>query len=93
MLTDIQTIPGALPTFNDTTVPELNNLLSTLRNTIFLPSHLRPAQRKLVYQSRYRELLTSDPVSVEISSEEHTLQPLDITKDIPNSWKSVLKTM
>jgi len=93
LIIDIQTIPGALPTFTDTTVPELNDLLSTLRNTIFLPSHLRSAQRKLVYQSRHRELLSSDPVSVEISSEQYTLQPLDITKDIPNSWKSVLRTM
>jgi len=38
-------------------------------------------------------MLLSDPVVVDIGDESFTLAPLDITKDVPNTWKSVQQAM
>lgn len=38
-------------------------------------------------------MLLSDPVTVEVGGEEHTLEPLDVTKDVPDAWKSLNQAM
>jgi len=84
-----------MPTF--TTTPsqpaELTTLLSQIRSRIFLPAHLRTPQRALIFRTRHHALLRSDPVVLEIGSESVTLQPLDMTKDIPSSWRSIVRAM
>jgi len=80
------TTPASQPT-------ELTTLLSQIRTRIFLPAHLRTPQRALIFRTRHHALLRSDPVVLEIGSERVTLQPLDMTKDIPSSWRSIVRAM
>lgn len=82
-----------MPSFTPTTTSELTDLLSTIRSRIFLPAHLRTPQRALIFRTRHHALLRSDPVTLEIGQESVTLQPLDMTKDIPSSWRSIVRAM
>jgi len=83
-----------MPSFTPTShIPELDTLLSTVRSRIFLPAHLRTPQRALIFRTRHHALLRSDPVVLEIGNESVTLAPLDMTKDIPSSWRSIVRAM
>ncbi|KAL8790144.1 MAG: hypothetical protein Q9195_006524 [Heterodermia aff. obscurata] len=77
--------PGALPVFTPTSSPELDNLLSTFRSTVFLPSHLISAQRTLLYRPKNHPLLTNpdEPATVKLGNEVLPLQPLNHLRDEP----------
>ncbi|KAI9721669.1 MAG: hypothetical protein M1828_005037 [Chrysothrix sp. TS-e1954] len=83
---------GAIPSFQ-TTSPDLNTLLSTIRSKILLPGHLNIAQQKLVYRAKNHAMLRTDPVSVEIGDETFQLEPIDRTHDVPDSWDSLLQAI
>ena len=84
---------GGLPTFIETPSSELNDLLATVRSRIFIPSHLSIPQQRLIYRARNHAMLRNDPFYVDIGGESVQLQPIDRTKDVPDSWKSVMRAV
>ncbi|KFY50173.1 hypothetical protein V496_09534 [Pseudogymnoascus sp. VKM F-4515 (FW-2607)] len=81
------------PTFQPTSSPELDNILSKFRNTIFLPAHLSKRHRDLVYAFKNKKSLENVPVTVEIGGEEIRLKHIDKTKDVPNQRKALREAL
>ncbi|KAF4555106.1 Hypothetical protein D9617_3g021760 [Elsinoe fawcettii] len=67
----------AVPSFHQDCSPELNTILSTLRNEHILPAYLNEAQQRLVFRKKYRSELENSPVSISIEDEEFNLKPLN----------------
>ncbi|KFY88530.1 hypothetical protein V500_06296 [Pseudogymnoascus sp. VKM F-4518 (FW-2643)] len=81
------------PTFQPTSSPELDNILSKFRNTIFLPAHLSKQHRDLVYAFKNKKNLEAIPVTVEIGGEEIRLKHINMTKDVPNQRKALREAL
>ncbi|OBT46328.1 hypothetical protein VE00_02758 [Pseudogymnoascus sp. WSF 3629] len=81
------------PTFQPTSSPELDNILSKFRNTIFLPAHLSKQHRDLVYAFKNKKSLETIPVTVEIGGEEIRLNHINRTKDVPNQRKGLREAL
>lgn len=58
---------GAVPNFPEVSSPELQGLLSTMRETVFLPAHLSKPHRDLVFGARHRRTLEEEPFMVEVA--------------------------
>ncbi|KAL9594537.1 MAG: hypothetical protein Q9219_006978 [cf. Caloplaca sp. 3 TL-2023] len=82
---------GGVPTFQPTSSPELDALLSTFRANVFLPAHLLALQKSLVYKSKNHRLLTNpeEPATVKLGNEVHQLHPLNHITDEPGVRKSL----
>ncbi|MCJ1352441.1 MAG: hypothetical protein MMC33_002425 [Icmadophila ericetorum] len=86
-----ETTTGPLPTFPQTSNPDLDALLTTFRNNVFLPAHLTKPQRKLIYKKNLQGNLTGEePVYVSLggSDEKHTLRPINRLQDEPHTVRS-----
>lgn len=66
---------GAVPSFTDVSSPELQGLLTTIREKVFLPAHLSESQTLLIEKEKYRRQLET-PTKATIAGEEFTLKPL-----------------
>ncbi|KAF8851367.1 hypothetical protein BDZ45DRAFT_631770 [Acephala macrosclerotiorum] len=66
---------GAVPSFTDVSSPELQGLLTTIREKVFLPAHLSESQTLLIEKEKYRKQLET-PTKATIAGEEFTLKPL-----------------
>ncbi|KAI9707622.1 MAG: hypothetical protein M1836_000583 [Candelina mexicana] len=84
---------GALPSFTETSSSELNDLLSSFRNTVFLPSHLRRRQEDTIYKLKYKPMLESEAVYAEIGDEKIRLQHINPLTDKPNIPKSLARIL
>ncbi|KAL2062695.1 hypothetical protein VTL71DRAFT_5767 [Oculimacula yallundae] len=91
--TSIRLKHGAVPKFTEVSSPELQELLTNVREKIFLPTHLSKEQRDLIFMAKYREKLATDPAKAIIAGEEFTLKPIDVTKDRPGQWGSLYKAL
>ncbi|KAF2220596.1 hypothetical protein BDZ85DRAFT_321368 [Elsinoe ampelina] len=67
----------AVPAFHQECSPELNTILSTIRNDHFLPAYLNDTQERMVFRKKYRSELENSPVSISIEDEDFNLKPLD----------------
>jgi len=69
----------AIPSFTSTPDPKLNELLSDVRQRVFLPAALSRQHQHLIYRRRYDELLNKDPgVTVVMDDgEEIRLRPTE----------------
>ncbi|BDD59650.1 hypothetical protein MPDQ_001769 [Monascus purpureus] len=88
----------AIPTFSQTSSPELDQALNHFREELFIPFGLNVQQRKLMFRQRYSRRLKEDPVRVSIgeNDEQFTLRPMNLlerpkTKEIANIV-SLMKT-
>ncbi|OBT63486.1 hypothetical protein VE03_08121 [Pseudogymnoascus sp. 23342-1-I1] len=81
------------PTFQPTSSPELDNILSKFRNTIFLPAQLSKRHRDLIYAFKNKRSLENIPVTVEIGGEEIRLKHINMTKDVPNQRKALREAL
>ncbi len=94
---------GPLAVFPSTSSPELDSLLLTLRNNVFIPSHIRKSHRELVFRRKYQHNLTGDdPFSVELDTtesiksktrESFILQPLIHEVDEPPFMETIHKIL
>ncbi|KAI9789506.1 MAG: hypothetical protein M1835_001628 [Candelina submexicana] len=84
---------GGLPSFTETSSSELNNLLSTFRNTVFLPSHLVQRQKDTIYKLKYKPMLESEAFDTEIGDEKIQLQHINPLTDKPNISKSLVRIL
>jgi hypothetical protein len=78
--------------FQESSSPELTELLSTIRSKRILPTLLNAAQRKLIQSSKAKAHLTNEPVYALIGDEEVRLEHINVTKDVP-SEKSFLRVL
>ncbi|KAH0545297.1 hypothetical protein FGG08_000596 [Glutinoglossum americanum] len=79
-----------LPTFPPTSSPELDKLLRTYRDTIFIPSLLPERYQQLIYKTKHRQSLLSEPRYVDIPCDNgevlnFRLSPIDRLTDVPTS--------
>lgn len=87
-------VSGSLPSFQHTSSPELDNLLETFRSNVFLPAHLRKAQRDIIYRPKNHHLLsTEEPATVAIGDEVLQLRPLNRMRDEPLTRTSIIKIL
>ncbi len=80
---------GSVPAFTDVSSPELNDLLSALRQKFIMPAHLSKEQRRLIYKEKHKNVLLTEPVTATISGESFTLQHISKTKDVPNVYHAL----
>ncbi|KAJ5958732.1 uncharacterized protein N7479_005882 [Penicillium vulpinum] len=67
---------SVIPTFTQTSSPELNESLERFRNEVFIPLGLPKRQQKSVFRQKYAKQLENEPIVVKISeTEEFTLTP------------------
>jgi hypothetical protein len=86
----ILTFAGAVPNFTEASSPELRDLLSTMREKVFLPAHLSKPHQALLFGARHRKVLEDDPVTVEVAGENFRLKHIDRTKDQPGTVEGLL---
>ena len=79
--------------FTPTSNPELDDLLSTMRNKIFLPSHLSKSQQDLIYLDKHQRMLTIEPVFATIQGEKFQLEHIDRVKDVPSGKGGLMNAM
>lgn len=73
-----------LAKFTETSQPELDNVLSTLRDKHFLPAALSNRERNLIFKPKNRKLIEDNPTSVTMGDEDFQLQHIDRMNDIPS---------
>ncbi|KAK8076466.1 hypothetical protein PG994_003738 [Apiospora phragmitis] len=80
--------------FTPTSSTQLDELLSTIRMKIILPSYLSLTQRKQLMSKRYEKKLAADPVIIDIDGEILKFRYLDpLHGGLPNTQKSVMKAV
>ena len=82
-----------MPTFSETSSPELDEIFATFRKKVFFPSHLSKAQKDLVYKTRHLKTLAADPVIASVGGEEFQLEHINRKTDLPNSMKALLQVL
>lgn len=82
-----------LPTFEQTSSPELDELLSKIRNRILLQKHLNVEQQRLVRDPKQRSQLETEEVLIQIGDTDARLLPFDQVKDSLNVRKSLLQAL
>ncbi|KAK3356946.1 hypothetical protein B0T25DRAFT_579094 [Lasiosphaeria hispida] len=74
--------------FSKTKDPKLNELLTTIRDKIILPSYLPLDQQKKMYNAKYKQALETDPIILTIDGEELRFGYRDRLTELPNTKKS-----
>ncbi|KAI9654758.1 MAG: hypothetical protein M1821_005752 [Bathelium mastoideum] len=78
--------PGGFPTFGQTSSPELDSVLSSLRYKVFLPhGYLNKDQHKLVFREEFRSQLENQPVKISIGDEDVELEHFN-QHNLPKTW-------
>ncbi|KAM0723368.1 hypothetical protein Q7P37_000354 [Cladosporium fusiforme] len=72
-----------IPTFQETSNSELNDVLASLRSKHFVPGYLDSHQRHLIFGTKNRQYLRDNPQTVEIGDEEIPLTWMYRTTEIP----------
>lgn len=69
----------AIPTFSQTSSPELDQLLYRFRQDRFIPSGLPNQQRRNMFKEKHRQRLEEEPITVAVNEVENfTLRPMTI---------------
>lgn len=85
------TVIDGVPTFSETSSPELNDVLASMRNKHFIPAALHKADRRLIFGTKSRQTLADNPQTVKIGGEDVQLQWMERRKEIPNRRKLLHK--
>ncbi|SMR56878.1 unnamed protein product [Zymoseptoria tritici ST99CH_1E4] len=86
-------IGRGIPSFAESSNPDLNIALNTIREKHFIPSYLRRRERNLIFGDKNRQNLIDNPQSVAIADEEIPLHWLDRKREIPNRNKVVTEAI
>ncbi|KAI9047388.1 hypothetical protein LZ554_008834 [Drepanopeziza brunnea f. sp. 'monogermtubi'] len=84
---------GAIPSFTEVSSPELQDLLTRIRERIFLPAHVNESQRKLIFSPKHAKSLEVEPAIANIAGEDFRLRHLELTRDVPSRRTAVLKAL
>ena len=82
-----------MPSFTETSSPELDEIFDTFRKKVFLPAHLSKAQRDLVFKTKYKRMVAAEPVMAGVAGEDFQLEHIDKTVDVPNTRKGIFKAL
>jgi hypothetical protein len=85
-----------VPTFRPTSSTEIDKILASFRDNIFIPSHLPKAYRDMIYSAESRKALLSDsdPVCVDLQCDngettKFRLKPIDPLRDEPRTSHNI----
>ncbi|CZS89456.1 uncharacterized protein RCO7_08985 [Rhynchosporium graminicola] len=84
---------GAVPKFTEVSSTELQDLLTKVRERVFLPAHLSQEQRDLIFNPRKIQNLEGESAKATIAGEDFILKPLDITKNVPGRASSLRRAI
>ena len=59
-----------IPAFTETSSPDLNDVLSSMRTKHITPAYLRKPERRLIYGTKYRQTLADNPQVATVGEEE-----------------------
>ncbi|KAI1777927.1 hypothetical protein F4818DRAFT_408441 [Hypoxylon cercidicola] len=76
--------------FTPTSSPQLDELLTMIRQKIILPSYLPNEQRKRIFSPKYEKKLQSDPITIEIDGEVFKFRHQNLFTDVPQTRRSVV---
>lgn len=76
----------------ESTSSELDSVLSTFREDVFLPAHLTRTHRKRVFNRKIATKLEEEPVKVDVSGEEFRLRHVEKTRQ-PDSVKGLFQAV
>jgi hypothetical protein len=82
-----------VPSFTETSSPELDKIFATFRQKVFLPAHLSKAQRDLVFKTKHMRMVAADPITVSVGGENFQLEHIDNRVDVPNSRKGFFRAL
>lgn len=82
-----------LPTFADSSNPELNEALTQLRDKHLVPAYLGKQQRKLIFGQKYKQFLQDNPQTAYPGGQEVELRWIDRKRDIPKRRPLVSKAL
>ncbi|EMC93970.1 hypothetical protein BAUCODRAFT_112632 [Baudoinia panamericana UAMH 10762] len=82
-----------LPTFAETSTPELDDILLTLRNKHLIPANLHKSERRLIFGTKYRQQLLDNPQTALVGDEEVPLTWIDRRKEIPSRNKLFVRAL
>lgn len=85
--------PATLPTFAETSSPELDDVLLKLRTKHFIPAYLNKRQRHLIFGDKFKQELENNPAYATLGDEEIPLLHIDRRKDIPARKPLVLQAL
>ncbi|EKD14710.1 hypothetical protein MBM_06921 [Drepanopeziza brunnea f. sp. 'multigermtubi' MB_m1] len=83
----------AIPSFTEVSSPELQDLLTRIRERIFLPAHVNKSQRKLIFSPKHAKSLEVEPAIANIAGEDFRLRHLELTRDVPSRRTAVLNAL
>lgn len=89
----LTTCPATLPTFAETSSPELDDVLLQLRTKHFIPAYLNKRQRHLIFGDKFKQELENNPAYATLGEEEIPLIHIDRRKDIPARKPLVLQAL
>jgi hypothetical protein len=85
--------PATLPTFAETSSPELDDVLLQLRTKHFIPAYLNKRQRHLIFGDKFKQELENNPAYATLGEEEIKLVHIDRRSEIPARKPLVLKAL
>ncbi len=80
---------GDLIDLQESSSPDLADLLQTIRSKIIIPNRLNKNQRRLIERKDYADNLENEPVHATVGGQRVRLQHLDKLKDVPARWESI----
>ena len=80
--------------FTPCSSPEIDDLLTTIRNAIILPAYLPQEQRKKIWSPKHEKALQTDPIVIEIDGEVHKFRHMNFTRgDVPPARETAMRAI
>jgi hypothetical protein len=76
-----------VPAFSETSSPELNDVLASMREKHFIPAYLNKQERRLIFGTKHKQNLEDNPHIITLGDEEIELKWIDRRKEIPGRAK------
>lgn len=76
-----------VPVFKETSNPDLDTVLATMRTKHFIPAYVSKPERRLIFGTKNRQNLLDNPPTVSIGDEDIKLEWIDRLREIPNRTK------
>lgn len=82
-----------MPSFPETSSPQLDEVLLQLRTKHFIPAYLNKRQRHLIFGDKFKTELQNNPAYATLGDEEIALVHIDRTREIPARKPLVLQAL
>ncbi|KAI5248150.1 hypothetical protein E4T43_01542 [Aureobasidium subglaciale] len=89
----VQRTTATLPTFAESSSPELDHVLLQLRTKHFIPAFLNKRQRHLIFGDKFKQELENNPAYATLGEEEIPLTHIDRRTEIPARKPLLLKAL